>query len=162
MVLVLIRQSIKLLQIFLNSYSIQLIFLIDKLVFSLICIYRSSNDNQELFLKGLDLILLQINNSYKSIICGDINIHITRNSITSNEYLNIMARNGFLTCINNFTTVSNHSNTCIDHIFIKNIHSNTVISNILRCDITDHYLTILIKSHINKKIIRYRLLVNKI
>jgi hypothetical protein len=165
---VLIRQSIKLLQIkkqiLLNCYLIQFIFQIDKLVFSLICIYRSPNDNLELFLKGLDLILPQINIRYKGIICGDININIVRNSNTRNEYLNIIARYGFLSCINNFTRVSNHSKTCVNYIFIKNIDSNTVISNILRCGITDYYSTILIISNIinKKKIIRNNLLLNNI
>lgn len=120
-----------------NCNSIQLIFQIDKF-------YRSPNDNLELFLKSLELTLLQINKRYKNIICGDINIDIMRNSNINNEYLNIMARNGFLPCINDCTRVTNHSNTCIDHIFVRNIDSNTVISNILRCDITDHYSTILI------------------
>ncbi|KAF0705322.1 otoferlin-like [Aphis craccivora] len=142
-VTVLIRQSIKLLQIqkqiLLNCNSIQLIFQIDK----------SPNDNLELFLKSLDLILPEINVHYKSIICGDININILINSNISNDYLNIMARNGFLPCINNFTRETNRSKTCIDHIFIKNIVSTTVKSNILKCDITDHYPTILIISNIN-------------
>jgi len=102
-VTVLIRQSINVLQIekqiLLNCNSIQLIFQIDKLVFSMICIYRSPNDNLELFLKSLELTLPQINKRYKNIIYGDINIDIIRNSNISNEYLNIMARNGFLRCI---------------------------------------------------------------
>ncbi|KAL4108197.1 hypothetical protein QTP88_018437 [Uroleucon formosanum] len=61
-----------------------------------------------------DLILPQINTRLKSIICGDININIMRNTNTSNEYLNIMARYGLLTCINNFTRIDiNHLNLLI-------------------------------------------------
>jgi len=111
-VTVLIRQSINVLQIekqiLLNCNSIKLIFQIDKLVFSIICIYRSPNDSLELFLKSLELTIPQINKLYKNIICGDINIEIMRNSNISNEYLNIMVRNEFLPCINDCTRVTNH------------------------------------------------------
>lgn len=55
--------------------------------------------------------------------------------------------NMYLSCINNFTRVTDSSNTCIDHIFIKNIESNKISSNILRCDITDHYATTLMLSN---------------
>lgn len=86
------------------------------------------------------------------------------NSNISNEYLNIMARNGFLHCIIDCTRVTNHSKMNIVHIFVRNIDSNTVISNVLRCDITDRYSTILIISNIinNEKINRNNYIVNKI
>lgn len=72
-----------------------------------------------------------------------------KNTNISNDYLNIMARNGFLPCMNNFTRVTNHSKTCIGHIFINNIDSNKINSYILRCNITNHYDTILTLSNIN-------------
>lgn len=59
-----------------------------------------------------------------------------KNSNGSNDYLIVMARNGYLPCIHIFTKVTNHSRSCIDHIFIKNIQINKVNSNILKCDIT--------------------------
>lgn len=71
-----------------------------------------------------------------------------KNTNISNDYLNIMSRNVFIPCIINFTRVTNHSKTCIDHIFINNIDSNKINSYILRCDITDHYATILTLSNI--------------
>ncbi|KAF0750246.1 Reverse transcriptase domain-containing protein, partial [Aphis craccivora] len=109
----------------------------------------SPNDNLESFLTGIDLFLSQINKQHINIISGDININIMKNTNISNDYLNIMARNGFIPCINNFTRVTNHSKTCIDHIFINNIDSDKINSYILRCDITDHYATILTLSNIN-------------
>jgi len=152
-VTVLIRESINILkiekQVLLNCNSIQLIIKINELIFSLICIYRSPNDNLESFLTGIDLFLSQINKQHINIISGDININIMKNTNISNDYLNIMARNGFIPCINNFTRVTNHSKTCIDHIFINNIDSDKINSYILRCDITDHYATILTLSNIN-------------
>lgn len=62
---VLIRELINILkigkQVLLNCNSIQLIIKINELIFSLICIYRSPNDNMESFLTGIDLFLSQIN-----------------------------------------------------------------------------------------------------
>jgi len=117
-----------------------------------IILYRSPNDNLKSFLTGIDLFLSQINKQYINIISGDINVNVMNNTNISNDYLNIMARNGFIPCIiNKFTRVTNHSKTCIDHIFINNIDSNIINSYILRCDITDHYATILTFSNINNK-----------
>jgi len=69
-----------------------------------------------------------------------------------------MARNGYLPCINNFTRVINLSGSCIDHIFIKNIKINKGSSYILRCDITDHYATILFSYAMVKKNVFIKLL----
>ncbi|KAF0754630.1 RNA-directed DNA polymerase from mobile element jockey [Aphis craccivora] len=53
--------------------------------------------------------------------------------------------------------VTNLSASCIDHIFIKNIKINNVNSYILRCDITDHYATILTLSDLytNENVLIY-------
>lgn len=61
-------------------------------------------------------------------------------SKNSNDYLNVLAKHEYISCINNFTRVTESSNTCIDHIFIRNIETNNINLNILRCDITDHML----------------------
>ena len=67
-------------------------------------------------------------------------------SNVSNDYLNVLAKHEYISCINNSTRVTESSNTCIDHIFFKNVESNKISSNILRCDITDHYATTLMLS----------------
>lgn len=67
-------------------------------------------------------------------------------SNVSNDYINILAKHEYISCINNFTRVTESSNTCIDHIFVKNVESNKISSNILRCDITDDYATTLMLS----------------
>lgn len=63
------------------------------------------------------------------------------------DYLNIMASNNFISCINNYTRVTNTTKTCIDHIFSKNIDLQCINSFILKCNITDHYGTIIQFSH---------------
>lgn len=146
-------------QVLLNYNSMQLIIKVDDLIFSLICTYRSPNDDLDNFIIGLYLFLSQIKNTFLSIFCGDININILKNSNKSNDYLNIIARNGYLTCINNFTRVTNLSGSCIDNIFIKHIKINKVNLYILRCDITDHYATFLMLSNLytNENIPSYTL-----
>lgn len=57
----------------------------------------------------------------------------------SNDYLNIMTINNFISCINNFTRVTNITKSCID------IHC--INSFILECSITDHYGTIIQFNH---------------
>lgn len=89
------------------------------------------------------------NKNVHNIICGDINIDIMKSSKISNEYLNIMAFNGFLPCINNYTRVTSFSQTCIDHIFVNNIDSTKITPYILRCNITDHYATAIVFSIFN-------------
>lgn len=67
----------------------------------------------------------------------------------SNDYLNAMALNEFLPCINNHTRVTNYSQTSIDHLFINNVDINKITPYIFRCDITNHYATVLVLSIFN-------------
>jgi len=83
-----------------------------------------------------------------------------KNSNNSNDYLNLIAKYEYISCINNFTRVTESSNTFIDHIFIKNIELNKITSNLLRCDTTDHYAITLILSDVMFKI--YIININKV
>jgi len=111
-------------------------------------IYRSQCYDTKQFITSLD-------NDFKSnhIICGDININLFSNSYESNSYLNTLAKFGYTSAINDFTRVSGNSKTYIDHIFIKQ-YKTTAVNNIfdsgrfyayiLKCNITDHFCTIII------------------
>jgi hypothetical protein len=146
----LIKESLNILQIeknvILNCNSIHLKIKSNELLFSLIFIYRSPNDNLENVINNFDFFLSQNKNNYLNILCGDINIDKMKISNISNNYLNVLAKHEYISCINNFTRVTESSNTCIDHIFVKNVESNKISSNILRCDITDHYAKTLMLS----------------
>jgi len=148
-VTVLVRESLNVItikkQVLKNCNSLHITFKINNVLFHLLCIYRSPNDNIDIFVNNLESFLsgLSKKNVY-NVICGDINIDIMKNSKISNEYLNIMAFNGFIPCINNYTRVTSYFQTCIDHIFINNIDSNKITSYILRCDITDHWATAIV------------------
>lgn len=51
-----------------------------------------------MFIKDFNLFLFQMEKKYLSVICGDININIMNISNIIKDYLNIMARNGYLPC----------------------------------------------------------------
>lgn len=66
------------------------------------------------------------------------------NNIKTIEFLNILASHCFLSCINDYTRVVKNLATCIDHIFVKNFEIDNINPIILKCNITDHFATIII------------------
>ncbi|KAF0747865.1 Uncharacterized protein FWK35_00020961 [Aphis craccivora] len=110
-------------------------------------IYRSPNTNIDKFLESLNNYLEHFDDYNERFIIGsDLSINIMDANL-SNDYLNIMAINNFISCINNFTRVTNTTKSCIDHIFTKNIDIHCINSFILECSITDHYGTIIQFNH---------------
>jgi len=109
----------------------------------LIRIYRSPNDNNDLFINGFHLYLSGTSDKECIILCDDNNIDILVNFSHSTDYLNIMSRYNFIFCILMIILVYLTIRKCIDHIFIRNINACTIKSYIVKCDITDHYLTII-------------------
>lgn len=66
-----------------------------------------------------------------------MNINILDNTCDVSKYLNILASSNFISCINNFTRITNVSKSCIEHTFINDI--SNLSSYIIKTDITDHY-----------------------
>lgn len=67
-----------------------------------------------------NIFVNECDNNDCSILIGDMNIDVREN--INNEYLDMMAEQGFKYFINIFTrspAFGNHS--CLDHIFIKHI-----------------------------------------
>jgi len=131
-----------------NCNSLELKFKINNSTYTILGIYRSPNDNVDLFISDLESYLIILinntnNNLNKFIICGDINIDISNISVLATEYQNILSFSGFVPCINNFTRSVNNSNSCIDHILTKNVKTSDISSYIIKCNITDHYATAL-------------------
>lgn len=62
--------------------------------------YRSPDNNADLFINGLHSYLNNFSSNEYIIICGDINIDILKSLLHSTDYLNIMSRHGFISCIN--------------------------------------------------------------
>lgn len=150
-VTVFIKNSLKLINISYNMItdcnSIEISLNIDNKFINIIGIYRSPNSNIDKFLESLNNYLEHLDDHNKRfIIAGDLNINIMDTNVSS-DYLNIMASNNFISCINNFTRVTNTTKSCIDHIFTKNIDIHCINSFILECSITDHYGTIIQFNH---------------
>jgi len=108
--------------------------------FLIYSIYRSPNNDVELFLDELQNTVLEkakkINADFK-ILIGDINLDILRTSLITNKYLDLLAEFGYFKMID---TITRHaSNSFLDHIFMK---SKTIkYSKPIVCPITisDHY-----------------------
>jgi len=148
-VTILIKEQVNLINvrdnIISNCNSLELKFKINNSTYTILGIYKSPNDNVDLFISDLELYLINNtnNNLNKFIICGDINIDISNTSVLTTEYQNILSFNGFVPCVNNFTRSVNNSNSCIDHILTKNVETKDISSYIIKCNITDHYATAL-------------------
>nr|CAI5850592.1 unnamed protein product [Callosobruchus analis] len=85
-----------------------------------------------------------VNLLVQHFIVGDINIAILDDTPHSNEYLNILRENNFISMINEETRVSGGSCSCIDHIFLRTDECYEVFQPLLLiCTITDHYPVIL-------------------
>lgn len=104
-------------------------------------IYRSpSFHNIDPFINSLQSI---INNSKileRQIIIGDININtIPDYHHQTNDYLCLLAENGFTQTINSITREQGLNKSCLDHINVKKI--NFIDTFVIHTTISDHYTT---------------------
>nr|CAH7738545.1 unnamed protein product [Callosobruchus chinensis] len=143
-----------------------LIKYVDK-TFNIIALYRSPSTSVDEFTHHLNIFLKQKANSDINVIVGDINIDILSDSVISNNYLNVMSENNYISMINDYTRVEGTSRSCIDHIFVKTKESLSKFSPILlKYKITDHYPTILHyllpdkKTSISDSKLRYKTYIN--
>jgi hypothetical protein len=105
-------------------------------------------------------------------IAGDINLNLNSSDNIVHSYIGTLNGNGFRSCINGNTRITNRTESSIDHIFLKKIDKvfDIEIGNILKTTVTDHYSVTLHlgtdKSKLNnnnkancpnkKKIVNYR------
>ena len=109
-------------------------------------IYRHPRSNVKLFTDQLNKTLEQLKTS-KVYLIGDININLSpifdvsnkdSNVNSANEYVNMLASNGYFPLITLPTRVTAVSSSIIDHI-ITNDHKNIIFPGIIKSDLTDHY-----------------------
>jgi len=109
--------------------------------FTVVCVYRSPSDSIHEFLHQYKKYISSIRED-TVVIAGDMNINIQDATLSTHlEYLDIMAENGYMSCINKPTRETDISSTCIDHIFFKckkKINFQTAIIHVI---ITDHHAT---------------------
>jgi len=107
--------------------------------------YRPPSTQLNVFLNELEESLQNEQLNDWEIFVGDLNINLLNlNDEDVNRYLNILSRNGYYSCINKPTRVTNFSSTLIDHLFLKgqnvNEHKKNIKSIILQTAITDHFM----------------------
>lgn len=108
-------------------------------------IYRTpSISDVEPFVSSLEITL----DKYKAknpIIIGDVNINIkNHNSNRSTRYLDMLATRGYISCINDYTRVTNETESCIDHIFIpEELFCEQITALNILTKVTDHYTQII-------------------
>ena len=109
-------------------------------------IYRHPRSNVKLFTDQLNKTLEQLK-TFKVYLIGDININLSpifdvsnndSNVNSANEYVNVLASNGYFPLITLPTRVTAVSSSIIDHI-ITNDHKNIIFPGIIKSDLTDHY-----------------------
>lgn len=123
---------------------IRLEFNVKKFNAALTGIYRPPEYNVDLFLKIFDTYLSKYSKFEQEIIIGDINIDILNKSLIKNrypnDYLNLLAKYNYISCINIPTRVFGTAVSCLDHIFIKSkVKNQDIFSFVLKSKLTDHY-----------------------
>lgn len=129
--------SINLLQITLNMMNKNIII---SAVYRLhpVCVH-AFNDNLHKYLKT-------IKKCYDySVFLGDININILDKKDYTQDYLNILQEEGYISQINTYTRIDGNRKSCIDHIFVKQkIASCNLTPVVIQSLVTDHYPTLLL------------------
>ena len=123
----------------------------EKLIVSVI--YHHRRGNVKLFTEHFEKSLSKIENNRSiqhSITTGDFNIDLNDNT---NEYLNVVLKNGFMPTILLPARVTNRACTLIDHIFYLSRNNRTQIaSGNLMTDMSDHFAnSIILHSDIKSK-----------
>lgn len=139
--------NIKLLQILINVAGREI---------HLSALYRLHPTCPHTFNSNLHKYLQSIkNNVHYSVLIGDININILDHKNFTQDYLNILHEEGYISYINDYTRVHENRKSCIDHIFVKTntVSNNGLIPVIIQSSITDHYPIVLVmdfKSNTNE------------
>ena len=121
-------------------------------------IYHHPRGNVKLFTEHFEKSLSKIENNRSikhSIITGYFNIDLIKFDLNdnTNEYLNVVLKNGFIPTILLPTRVTNHACTLIDHIFYLSRNNRTQIaSGNLMTNMSDHFANfIILHSNIKSK-----------
>lgn len=108
---------------------------------TILATYRSPKSNINIFLSELNTLLTSGVLQNNCVWIGDINIDILElnTSISTENYLNTLSSNGFISQICTYTREVNEIKSCIDHLFSRDVHLHTVV---IKTSTTDHYTII--------------------
>lgn len=121
----------------------QISMTIDDIQFGITASYKLPSIDTQTYLIDIRNYISDLKKNNIDIFIGDININIMDEfSGSVNEYLNILAENGYLSYINKPTRVTSNAQSVIDHIFVRknNVNQNIrLIPALFQTNITDHY-----------------------
>lgn len=124
---------------------LQVTFSIGSRSIVLSALYRLHPTDPHTFNTNLHSYLKTLKNDFSySILIGDININILNQKDYTQEYLNILSEEGYISQINKFTRVEKNKKSCIDHIFVKQKKPVLLYPAIIEDLITDHYPVMLV------------------
>ena len=114
-------------------------------LYEIISLYRSPATNVKLFIDQLDTFLGTLQAKHRFLV-GDTNINILEtadrvNSIYQLKYKDVMAANGYMSCINIPTRTTSITSTCIDHIYLHSNKDCETLPVVLQTSVTDHFAT---------------------
>ena len=111
----------------------------NSLRFFVVVIYNKPSRPKIDFLKIFDDFLESWSSNTKPfIICGDFNINIFEQNHYVNDYMNIIASNGFVLGVNEPTRVTHSTSTRLDHFIYRNV-PNCETEVLLHQSFSDHY-----------------------
>ncbi|KAJ8947323.1 hypothetical protein NQ317_014109, partial [Molorchus minor] len=125
-----------------NTSLINLRFCLNGRSYNLYAMYRPPSTNIIEYIDALQIYLQNQNLKYDySLFVGDINIDISKSTLHSDDYLNIMSEFGFKSIINDYTRIQENSKSCLDHIFIQSKYDieDVILPLIMHTNITDHF-----------------------
>ncbi|KAJ8947437.1 hypothetical protein NQ317_014516 [Molorchus minor] len=125
-----------------NTSLINLRFCLNGRSYNLYAMYRPPSTNIIEYIDALQIYLQNQNLKYDySLFVGDINIDISKSTLHSDDYLNIMSEFGFKSIINDYTRIQENSKSCLDHIFIHSKYDieDVILPLIMHTNITDHF-----------------------
>ena len=103
----------------------------------------SLTEHQNSFINHLDSFLHKLSSQNKdSYIFTDSNINLLQAPTNfSQNYIDVIHSNGFIQCIQKATRIQNQSSSLIDHIISNSKTHHQLSTNVIKADISDHFLT---------------------
>lgn len=105
---------------------------------SLFGVYRQCKFSYNTFKTEFENSVLKLSKN-PTIIVGDANLCILKNSGSGKDYLCLMASYGFESYVNEPTRVFNGSSSCLDHVMIRNSRNLNFKCEVLKIGFTDHF-----------------------
>lgn len=113
----------------------------------LLVIYKPPHTKKDLFVDEIESIIRKIPFSNEIIFLGDCNINLLECALDrySSNYLDTLSECGLQCGIADVTreviVAERRVTSCIDHVFVRSARTDEMQAYVLKCNLSDHYLT---------------------